>query len=175
MALCTRCGRFPADVNRRRCIECNARSRARFIERQQPGLCVLCLKPVTETKFKTCEPCRLVRTTAPYVKAALVSSAKQRALEKGLPFDLTINDLIFPEFCPVLGIKLQYQRTGGKRPDAISLDRIVPEKGYVKGNVRVISWRANNLRRDATAHELRLVAEDAERLEASFLQALTSE
>lgn len=45
----------------------------------------------------------------------------------------------------------------GPAPDSPSLDRVIPELGYVPGNVIVISWRANNLKRDATIEELEAV------------------
>ena len=69
-----------------------------------------------------------------------------------------------PEFCPVLGIALQPNDKAGPIDSSPSLDRIAPSLGYVPGNVRVISFRANRLRADATAAELRLVAADAERI-----------
>ena len=47
-------------------------------------------------------------------------------------------------------------------PDSPSLDRIVPELGYVKGNIRVISNRANHLKSDATLEEHRKILLDAE-------------
>jgi hypothetical protein len=40
----------------------------------------------------------------------------------------------------------------GKSP---SLDRIVPEKGYVEGNIAIISQRANTLKQDASLDDLR--------------------
>jgi hypothetical protein len=97
----------------------------------------------------------------------LIQHAKHRAKKNGLMFDLEEGDLHLPEFCPVLGIKLEWGV--GKRASANhnspSLDRIVPERGYTKGNVMVISNRANHLRNNATAEELRLVADYAKRLE----------
>jgi len=46
----------------------------------------------------------------------------------------------------------------GKVSDnSYSLDRIDPSKGYVKGNVEVISHRANTLKSNATIEELEKV------------------
>lgn len=82
--------------------------------------------------------------------------ARYRARLKGIPFALAASDIVIPETCPVLGIPLCH---GGDCPphNRISLDRIRPELGYVPGNVRAISHRANTLRLDATADELRRV------------------
>jgi hypothetical protein len=86
----------------------------------------------------------------------LLSGAKQRARRGGLPFDIDATDIVVPEVCPLLGIRLV--ALGGKRTDATpSLDRIDPIKGYVKGNVWVISWRANRLKNDATFQELEAI------------------
>lgn len=87
---------------------------------------------------------------------AMFALAKQRAKKKGIPFDLDKEYLrnIVPEKCPVLGITLK--RGVGKFSDCSpSLDRLIPELGYVKGNVRVISDKANRLKRDATLEELK--------------------
>jgi len=80
-------------------------------------------------------------------------NAKRRAQLKGVQFDLTSADVVIPEICPVLGIKL----TPGVRnfvDSSPSLDRLKPHRGYVPGNVRVISWRANRIKNDSTLEEL---------------------
>lgn len=60
--------------------------------------------------------------------------------------------------CPVLGIKMQPNKGAkGNRDTSPSVDRIRPELGYIKGNIKVISYRANKLRNDATAEELEAV------------------
>lgn len=95
----------------------------------------------------------------------ILRAARQRAKLRGLPFSLTIEDLpsTLPETCPVLGIAI-YSNVGGRstKPHSPSLDRIVPTLGYVKGNVRIISHRANELKSNATVDELRLILKDAE-------------
>lgn len=88
------------------------------------------------------------------------TGAKKSARRKGLPFNLELSDIVIPERCPVLDIPLKPEgNRRGRCDDSPSLDRMVPELGYVKGNICVISWRANTLKRDATADELRRVAE----------------
>ena len=79
--------------------------------------------------------------------------AKMRANKKGMQFNIAISDIIIPEFCPVLGIKLGLNN---RKPsdNSPTLDRIDNSKGYVKGNVMVISHRANIIKSNATVDEL---------------------
>lgn len=72
--------------------------------------------------------------------------AKIRCRRKNIPYDdIKSADIEKPTHCPVFGMELDYQR-GGQKPNTASLDRVVPAKGYVKGNVRIISWQANRLK-----------------------------
>lgn len=87
------------------------------------------------------------------IKKRMFHNAKKRAVAKGLEFLLQAKDVEIPEVCPVLGVKLEAGK--GKFCDASpSLDRINPSLGYVPGNVRVICWRANRIKNNATAEEL---------------------
>lgn len=70
--------------------------------------------------------------------------------------------------CPVLGIPI-FSGRGKQIDNSPNLDRIVPEKGYVPGNVRVISAKANRIKSNATAEELKLVWEDLQKLEKGLL------
>lgn len=92
----------------------------------------------------------------------MLRAARQRAKLKSIPFELTIEDLpsAIPETCPVLGIPI-CSNVGGRKttPNSPSIDRVIPALGYVKGNVRIISHRANQIKSDATTEELSLVIE----------------
>lgn len=92
--------------------------------------------------------------------AHLVHQAKNRAKQKGVPFDITEKDVTVVETCPYLGIPLK-QNLNQKGPSSNSptLDRIIPEKGYVKGNVQLISHKANAMKHNATIDELVFFAE----------------
>jgi hypothetical protein len=92
-----------------------------------------------------------------------VKNARQRAKKKGWDFDLVADKLIVPEFCPVLGLRLEVG-VGRMQPNSPSIDRIDSRKGYTMDNVRIISMRANNLKRDMTVEEARLIYEDVLRL-----------
>ena len=78
--------------------------------------------------------------------------ARKRALKFNLPFDITPEDIVVPECCPIFGTP--FVARGGKRMLRPTLDRIKPSRGYVRGNIAVISFRANFLKRDATLDEL---------------------
>jgi hypothetical protein len=83
--------------------------------------------------------------------------AYQRAQYQGIPFDIEKSDIVIPDECPILHIKLSQTGNRDNRP---SVDRIVPEKGYVKGNIQVISMRANRIKSDATLEELERIVEN---------------
>lgn len=81
--------------------------------------------------------------------------AKARAKEKGILFEITPEDIVVPDKCPILGIELFISEKGvGRTDNSPSLDRIIPSLGYVKGNIAVISQRANRIKNDATLEEI---------------------
>ena len=93
----------------------------------------------------------------------LLGKLKTRAKQRGIEFDLTLDDIIIPERCPVLGIPLAFTVGEGLKgmanEAAPSVDRFDNSRGYVKGNVRVISNRANLLKGSASLAEMeRIVA-----------------
>lgn len=90
----------------------------------------------------------------------VIQNAKARAKKLNVPFDLTAEDIIIPDTCPILGIPIM--RNNGKRvhsDNSPSLDRLVPALGYVKGNVHVISYRANLIKNQGTLAEHLAVVE----------------
>jgi len=86
--------------------------------------------------------------------ASLRFGAKKRNLE----FTITIDDIVIPEFCPILGIKLQRNK-GMPKDNSISVDRIDNSKGYIKGNVYVISYKANRMKGSMTLEILEKLLE----------------
>lgn len=89
----------------------------------------------------------------------LINRARSRAKHRGLPFDINPSDLTIPKFCPVMPwIELSLDENRWTSP---SIDRIDSSRGYTPDNVRIISNRANTIKSNATAEELRAVLRDA--------------
>jgi hypothetical protein len=86
-----------------------------------------------------------------------VSTARMRAKEQNLPFDITTDYIynITPKngICPILKMPMCINTRY-----TLSIDKIIPEKGYVTGNVQIISIKANQMKNDATIAELLLFA-----------------
>jgi hypothetical protein len=91
----------------------------------------------------------------------LHAGAKNRAKKRNIEFNLQLDDIIIPEYCPILGIKIEMQFDSGQRAadNSPSLDRIDSTMGYVQGNVAVISYRANVIKNSGTAEEHRKIAD----------------
>jgi len=91
----------------------------------------------------------------------MLYQAKRRATKQGVPFGITQAYLeqIWTDKCPVFGTSWAPLLCGKPQPTSPTLDRTKPELGYVPGNVRVISHRANQVKSNATAQELRVVAD----------------
>jgi hypothetical protein len=88
---------------------------------------------------------------------AMFTRAKTRAKRDGVPFDITPADIVIPENCPIFGTPLIIAENGkGKGPtdNSPSLDKRIPSLGYVKGNVEVISFKANRLKSSNTKETL---------------------
>lgn len=96
-----------------------------------------------------------------------LSIVKSRSKKKNLEFNLTIEYLksIYPKnnMCPLLNIPLDW-KSSYKHPNTPSLDRIDSSKGYIKGNVQWVSWRANQLMSNATPDELLMLAQNYKKI-----------
>lgn len=110
----------------------------------------------------SCRSCTNVKYIPDPLKAHL-NAIRCRAKANNLPFNLTEEDLVIPEVCPVLNIPInQSWGTAGvedNKDGCPSVDRVIPSLGYVKHNVRIISARANRIKTDSTPQEIKLVYE----------------
>jgi hypothetical protein len=85
------------------------------------------------------------------------NKAKRRALDRQIDFNIEVKDIVMPVNCPVFKkykLKKEYSEKSGPKPWSPSLDRIDNSKGYVKGNIQVISNKANTMKGNATPEEL---------------------
>ena len=136
-------------ANHRPCVKC--KEMKSFEEFHAHASCYMGVNTV-------CKVCR-VSSSRESVKNQsreykLWHGAKSRAKAKGMDFDIELGDIIIPDVCPVFGTPLVRM----DHHAAPSLDRIDSSKGYVKGNVWVISNKANMMKGNATLEELRQFA-----------------
>ena len=83
---------------------------------------------------------------------------KYNAERIGHTWDVDFGELEWPTHCPILGIELDYFNSF-RSENSPSFDQLIPGNGYTKGNVRVISYRANRIKNDGTAAEHRAIAD----------------
>lgn len=87
----------------------------------------------------------------------IFSSKQNRAKAAKTPFTLQFADMIWPEYCPVLGIRLDYSRDtkgGQPTPSSPSFDRVDPCGGYTPDNTLIVSHRANTVRSRRTPAQM---------------------
>ncbi len=111
-------------------------------------------------KYRAQERLRAERDPKRYWVKTAYTHAKQRAEKFKLPFDLTRGYLssILVDECPVFGTKFVFQGAKVAHLQSPTLDRLDPSKGYVRGNVAVISRFANNIKSNATSEQVVRVA-----------------
>jgi hypothetical protein len=88
-----------------------------------------------------------------------LQAAKARCNSNGTEFDIELEDLApYPIICPVLGVELDWLAEGRGGTDySPSLDRLDPTRGYIKGNVAIISNKANRIKNDGNIEEVAAV------------------
>jgi predicted Zn-ribbon and HTH transcriptional regulator len=94
------------------------------------------------------------RWEAKHREYILWNAAKQRCKKTGVEFSIQVDDISIPSICPFLEIPIDINSRGRMNPNSPSLDRIDNNKGYVPGNIQVISWQANRMKSDASIHDL---------------------
>ena len=91
------------------------------------------------------------------IEQAMLNRSKSRAKRKGFEHNITLEDIQIPDKCPLLGIQLS-KGSVSVQESSPTLDRIDSSKGYIKGNVWVISYKANTIKSNATPEELLTIA-----------------
>lgn len=119
--------------------------------------CKTCWSSPTEPGTNYCYKCIWGRGEGRTKAQDIFDRTKERALRDGIEFNLTEEDFVIPTHCPVLGIKILARSY--RSNTSPSIDRIDNSKGYIKGNVAIISWRANRLKNDGTADEHERIAQ----------------
>jgi len=121
--------------------------------------CKLCRKEIRSgVIYENEQKARLIRRKSDIVSYKLRNimwRAKRRSRENNLPFNLTLEYMrtLYTDICPVFGFPLNYTREK-ITPDCASLDKFIPDLGYVPGNVHIISVRANLLKKDASVSDI---------------------
>lgn len=102
----------------------------------------------------------------------IFAGTKARANKRGIEFTITEADVSIPSNCPCCDRQLNLYRDDlpfkkGPNPSSPSIDRIDSALGYVSGNVAVICWRCNELKRNASVEELRTILAWLEKIRVS--------
>jgi hypothetical protein len=86
-------------------------------------------------------------------------NAKGRAKKLDIDFGLTKEWLTAnaPTHCPLLGIELTYTAETSV-PNCASIDRVDSLKGYTQDNCKIISFKANRIKSNATLEEIEILA-----------------
>lgn len=90
----------------------------------------------------------------------ILHQTSENARARGLEFNLDRSDIIIPEQCPLLECLIFFDPENPGHWNTPSLDRIDNLKGYVKGNVWVISKKANTMKNNVSITELKLFAKN---------------
>lgn len=137
-------------IGQRRCRKCNELKQLIAFHKHQR-----CLKGINTI----CKACRKSIGRKYRVLLSeeynLFQRTKSRAKKRRLDFNIVISDIVIPRVCPILNMPLVKCT-----PYAPSIDRINPNKGYIKGNIRIISNRANMLKNNGTIEEFELILKD---------------
>jgi len=96
-------------------------------------------------------------------RKVMLVNARKRAKDNGQEFNINYEDVVVPHTCPLLDIPL-FVSNSKVGPNSPTIDRIQCSKGYVKGNVMVISHKANTAKSSLTLEELEILVRNLKRV-----------
>lgn len=136
--------------NALRCVECAEARRSKLVAERVKEWRILNYEKAEDAARRYNAASKVANR-----ESHMLYQARRRAKTRGLPCTISEADIVIPAQCPVLGITIAF---GGHRDCTPALDMIDPSRGYVPGNVQVISQRANRCKSDLTIPEMRLLA-----------------
>lgn len=157
-----KCKKYP-DGLQYRCKECSKKSMKQIYERHPNYSKEYYQKNKEQMKNNMVNRYRIKKTTEPWHIS--YCAARQRAKEKNIEFNIDVDYIksIWTDVCPILNIPLKSaifesglsRKECKARPmdNSPTIDRIDPSKGYIKGNVCIISYRANMIKNCGTLEE----------------------
>lgn len=160
------------DNDFKRCQKCLVKVReyqSHFYQKRiDAGYCGCCGKRELVSK-NGCERClsRYHAEKETHPERRIYRAIKASAKRKGLEFNLELSDIKIPDLCPLLEIPLKIG-DHKKNDGSPSVDRIDPKKGYIKGNVWIVSDKANRIKNDATPNEIFLLASNIKKFISLF-------
>ena len=101
-------------------------------------------------------------------KRRLLNNARGRSKRKFIEFSIDRDDINIPNVCPYLKTKFVF----GDYNTSMSLDRIDPNKGYVKGNIQVVSLLANKCKSNLDLATLVTFAEGVLKMHKTVLKSI---
>jgi len=130
-------------------------------------VCSLCKEKKSVDMFHKSDSATICGITNKCIKCTALSSmiknAKQRCKESERIIDIDDSYLLTLTkglvCCPVLGIEMVFGGTGSIKDNSASIDRFDTTKGYIKGNVWIISYKANRMKSNATIDDIKKVSD----------------
>lgn len=92
----------------------------------------------------------------------MFSGAKVRAKKQKVPFTITkdhIKELLKDMRCYYFGIELKPASDTFSHKYSPTLDKVIPELGYVPSNIVLCSYKANSIKDKGTLEELKMIVE----------------
>lgn len=117
-----------------------------------------------DTRCKSCRNSTQTNNRLSDLAHYMWRTARSRAKQNGLEFDISPDDVVIPDRCPILDIPIAANRGKKWANGSPSLDRIDNSKGYVRGNVAVISMQANNIKANLNVEDVELLARSMDRM-----------
>lgn len=137
----------------------------KVIKKEKTKFCPGCNRELPLVEFREgynrkCNNCHRINMNQYSIdpRIRMWRSSKANASLKGREHTIRYDQIKLPKKCVYLGVLLDYahpdDREGYINPNMATLDRVDSSKGYIPGNVQVISHLANRMKNNATVDEL---------------------
>jgi hypothetical protein len=159
---CPTCGGVLRYVRNYECIGCRNAAKVKAVKKKRVARGPVKLGRPRKHPIKAVPKVRRKRDPKPVTDFEFwIRRSRHKKERAKIPYE--VYKALYVTHCPLLGLKLTYTNFKGNTPaNYASLDRIDSTKGYVEGNIQILSFRANCIKGDATLKEMQLLLKNWE-------------